>query len=61
MKNAELWDDCVTKSKHFFKTSILPELTGKWYTKSDKIYAVAFDKNSNKEDSLGSTKDYIIT
>ena len=55
LKNAELWEDCVTKSKHFFKTSILPELTGKWYTKSDKIYAVSFDMNSSKEDSLEST------
>ena len=49
------------KIQIFLKTSILPELTGKWYTKSDKIYAVSFDMNSNKEDSLESTKDDKIT
>ncbi len=50
-KNAELWEGCVSKSKHFFKTAILPELMGKWYTKSNKIYAVSFEVNLNQKDS----------
>ena len=29
----ELWVSCVDKATHFFKTSILLELLGKWYTR----------------------------
>ncbi len=30
----KLWSDCVVKSLDFFKTCVLPEIMGKWYTKS---------------------------
>ena len=42
VKNLKFWEDCVAKSKHLFLTGILPELIGKWYTQSDKIYAISF-------------------
>lgn len=63
-QNTEFWENCVTKSKHFFQTSILPELIAKWYTKSDKIYGVSFDMDvdtNDQEGSLESTKVDIIT
>lgn len=42
-KDFQFWTGCITKASHFFKTCILPELLGKWYTRSNKIYAIAFD------------------
>ena len=45
LKDQEFRDDCIIKSQHFLKTCILPELLGKWYTRSNKVYAVSFDTN----------------
>lgn len=36
-KDEQLWNDCVIKAKAFFKTCILPELLGKWYTRPCSI------------------------
>ena len=51
VKDQEFWDDCIIKSQHFFKTCILPELLGKWYTHSNKVYAVSFDTSSSSTTS----------
>ena len=32
-RNAEFWNDCVSKANCFFRTCILPELLGNWYTR----------------------------
>ncbi len=51
-KDQEFWDTCVQRAEHFIRTSILPELLAKWYTRSNKIYAIAFDTpGSSKEGS----------
>ena len=34
-KDGEFWSECVTKVDIFMKTCILPELSGKWYIKSN--------------------------
>ena len=31
-KDTEFWDYCVSKAQHFFRTALLRELLGKWYT-----------------------------
>ena len=31
------WDDCMLKAQHFFRTCILPELLGKWYTTDSRL------------------------
>ena len=31
-KDIDFWNDCVIKARSFFKTCILPELLGKWYS-----------------------------
>lgn len=33
LKDEQFWNDCVVKAQTFFKTCILPELLGKWYTR----------------------------
>ena len=35
-KDTTLWHECVEKATHFFRICILPELLGKWYTKSPR-------------------------
>ena len=50
-KNYEFWDSCVTKVDHFIKMCILPELLGKWYTRSNKVYAIQFDPPSSNASS----------
>lgn len=35
----KLWSDCVVKSLDFFKTCVLPEIMGKWYTRSHSVKA----------------------
>ena len=35
-KDIDLWNDCVIKAQTFFKTCILPELLGKWYTRPSR-------------------------
>ena len=32
-KNSEFWTGCIDKAHHFFKTCVLPELLGSWYTR----------------------------
>ena len=32
-RNAEFWNDCVSKANCFFRTCILSELMGNWYTR----------------------------
>ena len=32
-KDLTFWNGCVTKAEHFFKTCLLPELLGNWYTR----------------------------
>ncbi len=46
VKDLGFWNNCVSKAHHFFKTCVLPELLGKWYTRSNKVYAVSFDAPS---------------
>lgn len=46
-KDEEFWSDCVSKAHILFRTSILPELLGKWYTRSNKVYSVSFDLPSS--------------
>ena len=43
-KDEHFWNNCISKAHHFFVTGILPELLGKWYTRSNKIYAISFDQ-----------------
>ena len=31
-KDIDFWNDCIIKAQSFFKTCILPELLGKWYS-----------------------------
>ena len=33
-KNSTFWSDCVVKAERFFRVCVLPELLGKWYTRS---------------------------
>lgn len=42
-KDSEFWTNCIEKAHCFFKTCVLPELLGKWYTRSNQVYAVSFD------------------
>ena len=46
-KDMEFWDGCVSKAEHFFRTALLPELLGKWYTRSSKVYALSFDASTS--------------
>ena len=32
-KNPDFWFECTTKSSHFFKTCLLAEIMGNWYTR----------------------------
>ena len=32
-RDEKFWNDCVDKAQIFFRTCILPELLGKWYTR----------------------------
>ena len=32
-KDSDLWTECTTKSSQFFKTCLLPEIMGNWYTR----------------------------
>ena len=32
-KDIQFWNDCVVNAQTFFRTCILPELMGKWYTR----------------------------
>ncbi len=32
-KNLIFWNDCVSKAVTFYRTCVLPELIGKWYTR----------------------------
>jgi len=36
IKDEDFWTDCVSKAHQFFRTCILPELLGKWYTRPIK-------------------------
>ena len=36
VKNRKFWDDCILRAGLFFRTCILPELLGKWYTRARK-------------------------
>ena len=44
-KDSEFWTNCIEKAHCFFKTCVLPELLGKWYTRLNQVYAVSFDTN----------------
>ena len=32
-KDQRFWVECVTQAEYFFKTCLLPEIVGKWYTR----------------------------
>ena len=44
LKDEDFWKNCISQAHHFFATGILPELLGKWYSRSNKVYAISFDK-----------------
>ncbi len=43
-KDEHFWNNCISQVHHFFVTGIRPELLGKWYTRSNKVYAISFDQ-----------------
>ena len=47
-RNAEFWNDCVSKANCFFRTCILPELMGNWYTRPS-ITIINEDQRSQNE------------
>ena len=42
-RGQEFWDNCVQRAEHFITTWILPEPLARWYTRSNKLHAIAFD------------------
>ncbi len=55
-KDAQFWSNCIDQAQRFFCTCILPELLGKWYTRSNKVYAIDFGaSSSNISTSCAST------
>ena len=56
-KDSQFWTDCINKAHHFFATCILPELLGKWYTRSNRVYAIDFGASSSNIAS-GSSMTY---
>ena len=53
--DAELWAQCVESSTNFFKTCILPELLGKWYTRPTLPHL-----EEQQEQSLSQTFAYAL-
>ena len=51
VKDADFCDVCICKAQHFFRICTFPELLGKWYTSSKKIFAVSFDIPSTSSSS----------
>ena len=43
-KNNDFWQECVSKAELFFRTCLLPELLGNWYTRPTE-----FISSSNSE------------
>ena len=53
-KNDRFWAECVLKAEYFFKTCLLPELLGNWYTRPN----VSTTNTSRDEQSaIASTTD----
>ena len=50
-KDPDLWTECTTKSSQFFKTCLLPEIMGNWYTRP------SFTANASNMD-LGDLMDF---
>ena len=52
--DAELWQTCIHKSTKLFRTSLLPELLGKWYTRGPSLSVVSptnvIDKPTSSQD-----------
>ena len=47
-RNVNFWTSCIDKAHHFFKTSLLPELMGNWYTRPALQRLTSEEGNSNK-------------
>ena len=42
-KNETFWSDCISKVEQFFKTCLLPEILGKYYTWPNSILTQVMD------------------
>ena len=42
-KNETFWSDCISKAEQFFKTCLLPEILGKYYTRPNSILTQVTD------------------
>ena len=50
-KNHGFWTECVTKAQHFFRTCLLPEIMGNWYTRLS-----GFTSSSSHDEQPGSSE-----
>ena len=51
-KDHSFWTECITKAQHFFRTCLLPEIMGNWYTRPT---GTTF--SSNHDEQLGSSRN----
>ena len=51
-KNEAFWSDCISKAEQFFKTCLLPEILGKYYTQPNSILTQVMD---NAQPSINDT------
>ena len=51
-KNEAFWLECISKAEQFFKTCLLPEILGKYYTEPNSILTQVTD---NEQSSINDT------
>ena len=51
-EDQRFWKKCVTKAEYFFKTCLLPDILGNWYTR-DSIGTIE-TQNGNPNGASGS-------
>ena len=56
-KNEIFWLECISKAEQFFKTCLLPEILGKYYTRSNSNLTQVTD---NEQPSISGTEKLSI-
>ena len=56
-KDPDFWLECTTKSSHFFKTCLLPEIMGNWYTRPSFTAGTSNTNSSESWTASGSLSD----
>ena len=58
LPDESFWLQCVNKAHHFFQTACLPELLGKWFSRSPKVECKEIDSDADQVATLNDVYCY---